>query len=87
MGAVIKDPAEQLKHIIVAEGLLREHRQQVLAEIRRERPRDAAAERTARALVSILPYGSAAFVLHDPPELVDSRSPNENAELMDGVGE
>ena len=40
------------------------------------------AERAARALVSILPFGCAGFVLHDPPDLVASRSPAANAELM-----
>ena len=39
-------------------------------------------ERAARALVSLLPFGSAAFVLQDPPESIPSRPAVEVAEAM-----
>ena len=40
------------------------------------------AQRAARALVAILPYASASFILHDPPALVAARSTEDNAERM-----
>ena len=39
-------------------------------------------ERSARALVAILPRGAASFVLHDPPSVVDARDPADTAERL-----
>ena len=48
-------------------------------------------QREARALVAILPYESARFVLRDPPELIASRSVAENVDrlvnALDGHGQ
>ena len=50
--------------------------------LRRGEWRSSAGERAARALVSILPYESCAFVLHDSPDAVAARSHEANAQLM-----
>ena len=42
-------------------------------------------ERAARALVSLLPLGSASFVLDDPPSAISARDPADVAEAMVGV--
>lgn len=46
------------------------------------RTRELQRERAARALVSILPYGSAPFIMHDPPEVIDAADPAEVAERL-----
>ena len=40
------------------------------------------AERAARALVAILPWASACFILHDKPRIVSARDTHSTAELM-----
>ena len=40
------------------------------------------AERAARALVALLPHGSAAWILRDPEERILTRTPQETAERL-----
>ena len=44
--------------------------------------RSIKAERAARALVALLPFGAAPFILHDTPEGVRARAPEDTAERL-----